>query len=145
MDLSSSWIYFIKRRCLRFCFYPVLTACLQSEIDSGEFQLLHWKAYSANLPPFCTVTGAYVYLDAYKYNVVAAIRMVAYVHGVLILCGCVLSWFYGIWFALNICPLLQCGVDIVHDCPGQHISGPIPQNINNWLMVQQINSWGVTC
>ena len=43
-------------------------------------------------------------------------------------------------FALNICPLLQCGVDIVHDCPGQHISGPVPQNINNWLMVQQINS-----
>ena len=27
---------FIKRPCLKFDFYPVSIACLQSEIDSGE-------------------------------------------------------------------------------------------------------------
>ena len=66
-------------------------------------------------------------MDAYKYDVVAVIKMVAYVHGVLILCGCVLSWYL---ICLE-CPLVQSEVDSVHDCPGQHISGLVPQNINN--------------
>ena len=67
-------------------------------------------------------------MDAYRYDVVAMIKMGPYIHGVLILCACVL---YGILFVLSIYPLVQCGVDSVHDCPGQHISGLVPQNINN--------------
>ena len=90
MDFSISWIYFSKRRCLKFNFYPVSIACLQLEIDRGKIQLLHLKA---NLPLFCTVKGAYFYMDAYKCNVVAVIKMGAYIHGMLILCGCILPDF----------------------------------------------------
>ena len=63
-------------------------ACLQSEVDHVEIELLHLKS---KFTSFCTVTGAYFYMDAYKYDVVAVIKMGAYIHGVLILCGCVLS------------------------------------------------------
>ena len=44
MDFSISWICFIKRCCLKFNFYPVSIACLQSEIDRGEIKLLHLKS-----------------------------------------------------------------------------------------------------
>ena len=57
-------------------------------IDSGEIELLHLKS---QLSKFCTAADAYVYMDAYKCYVVAVIKMGAYIHGVLILCGCVLS------------------------------------------------------
>ena len=33
-------------------------------------------------------------MGAYKHNVVVAIKMSAYIHGVPILCGCLLSRFY---------------------------------------------------
>ena len=39
--------------------------------------------------------GACFCVGAYKRDVVAVIKMGAYIHGVLILCGCLLSRFYG--------------------------------------------------
>ena len=42
--------------------------------------------------------GAYFCMGAYKRDVVVVIRMGAYIHGVLILCGCLLSRFYGMSF-----------------------------------------------
>ena len=39
--------------------------------------------------------GAYFSLRAYKRVVVVVIKMGAYIHGVLFLCGCLLSRFYG--------------------------------------------------
>ena len=39
--------------------------------------------------------GAYFCMGAYERNVVVVIKMGAYIHGVLILCGCLLSQFYG--------------------------------------------------
>ena len=44
---------------------------------------------------------AYFCMGAYRCNVVAEIRMGAYIHGVLILCGCLLSRFYGIIVSQN--------------------------------------------
>ena len=38
--------------------------------------------------------GAYFCMGAYKRDVVVVIKMGAYIHGVLILCGCSLSRFY---------------------------------------------------
>ena len=35
-------------------------------------------------------------MGAYKHDVVVVIKMGAYIHGVLILCGCLLSRFYSI-------------------------------------------------
>ena len=40
--------------------------------------------------------GAYFCIGAYKRDVVVVIKMGAHNHGVLILCGCLLSRFYGI-------------------------------------------------
>ena len=40
--------------------------------------------------------GAYFCMGAYKRDVVVVIKMGAYIQGVLILCGCLLSRFYGI-------------------------------------------------
>ena len=37
---------------------------------------------------------AYFCMGAYKHNVVVVIKMGVYIHGVLILCGCLLSRFY---------------------------------------------------
>ena len=34
-------------------------------------------------------------MGAYKHDVVVVIKMGTYIHGVLILCGCLLSRFYG--------------------------------------------------
>ena len=57
------------------------------------------KAESANSPPFARngclfMWDAYFCIGAYKRNGVAEIKMGAYIHGVLILCGCLLSRFY---------------------------------------------------
>ena len=78
---------FTKRPCLNFGFYPISIPCIQSE-----------KAESVNSLPFAVYfhMGAYFCMGAYKRNVVVVIKMGAYIHGVLILCGCLLSRFYGI-------------------------------------------------
>ena len=57
------------------------------------------KAESANSLPFAWngylfMWGTYFCMGAYKRNVVVVIKMGAYIHGVLILCGCLLSRFY---------------------------------------------------
>ena len=49
------------------------------------------KAESANSLPFVV----YFHMGAYKRLVVVVMRLGAYIHGVLILCGCLLSQFYG--------------------------------------------------
>ena len=51
------------------------------------------KAKSANSLPFVVYfhMGAYFCMGAYKHDVVVVIKMGAYIHGVLILCGCLLS------------------------------------------------------
>ena len=43
--------------------------------------------------------GAYFRMGAYKRNAVVVIKMGAHIHGVLILCGCLLSQFYGTYLA----------------------------------------------
>ena len=58
------------------------------------------KAKSANLPLFTQngclfMWGAYFCMCVYKCNVVPEIKMGAYIYEVLILCGCLLSRFYG--------------------------------------------------
>ena len=58
------------------------------------------KAKSANSLPFARngclfMWSAYFCMGAYKRDVVVVIKMGAYIHGVLILCGCLLSRFYG--------------------------------------------------
>ena len=64
----------------------------------------HWQkvaatfeqAKSANSLPFARngclfMWGAYFCMDAYKHDVVVVKKMGAYIHGMLILCGCLLS------------------------------------------------------
>ena len=63
------------------------------------------KAESANSLPFARngclfMWGAYFCMGAYKRDVVAEMKMGAYIHGVLILCGCLLSRFYGSTLAM---------------------------------------------
>ena len=77
-------------------------ACLQSEIDNGEKWPLRSKKpiESASLLPFARngclfMWGAYFCMGAFKRDVVVVIKMGPYIHGVLILCGCLLSRFYG--------------------------------------------------
>ena len=58
------------------------------------------KAESANSLPFAWngclfMWGAYFCMGAYKCDVVVVIKMGAYIHGLLILYGCLLSRFYG--------------------------------------------------
>ena len=55
------------------------------------------KAKSANSLPFAVHfhMGAYFCMGAYKRDVVVVIKMDAYIHGVPIFCGCLLSRFYG--------------------------------------------------
>ena len=64
----------------------------------------HWatfeKAESASSLPFARngclfMWGVYFCMGAYKRDVVVVIKMGVYTHGVLILCGCLLSQFYG--------------------------------------------------
>ena len=56
------------------------------------------KAKSANLLPFAWIGclfmwSAYFCMGAYKCDAVVVIKMVRYIHGVLILCGCISSQF----------------------------------------------------
>ena len=51
-----------------------------------------WKAKSANLHGNgAFFWAAYFCMDAFKHNVVPVVKMSAYIHGVLIFCGCLLS------------------------------------------------------
>ena len=71
----------------------------------------HWQrvaatfknAESTNSLPFAVYfhMGAYFCGGAYKHDVVVVIKMGAYIQGVLILCGCLLSQFYGMWCVLQ--------------------------------------------
>ena len=76
-------------------------SCVDSLLTIGD---RHWqkvattfdKAKSVNSLPFAWngclfMWGAYFCMGAYKRNVVVVIKMDAYIHGVLILCGCLLS------------------------------------------------------
>ena len=56
------------------------------------------KAESAYSLPFAVPfhVGAYFRMGTYKHNVDVVIKIGAYIHGVLFLCGCSLSQFYGI-------------------------------------------------
>ena len=56
------------------------------------------KAESANSLSFLVPVhvSAYFCVGVYKRDVVVVIKMGAYIHGVLILCGCLLSQFYSI-------------------------------------------------
>ena len=62
------------------------------------------KAESANSLPFVVpfYVGAYFCMGAYKCDVDVVIKISAYIHGVLILCGCLLSQFYGIPLRISI-------------------------------------------
>ena len=46
-----------------------------------------------------------IFVWAYKHDVVVVIKMGAYIRGVLILCGCLLSQFYICIGVLRACPL----------------------------------------
>ena len=50
--------------------------------------------------------SAYFRMGAYKCDVVVEIKMGAYIHGVLLLCGCLLSRFYGMSIVVFI--LVHC-------------------------------------
>ena len=50
--------------------------------------------------------GAYFCMGAYKRDVIVVIKMGAYIHGVLILCGCLLSQFYGSTHVLRVTTLI---------------------------------------
>ena len=52
------------------------------------------KAESTSVFAVHFAMSAYFCMGAYKRDVVVVIKMVAYIHGVLILCGCLLSRFY---------------------------------------------------
>ena len=81
------------RPCLNFGFYPVLIACLQAEIDTGESSCYVRKAEPANSLPFVVPfhVGAYFCMGAYQCNVVVVIKMDVYIHGVLII---TCHWYY---------------------------------------------------
>ena len=51
-------------------------------------------------------------MGAYKRDVVVVIKMSAYIYGVLILCGCLLSRFYGTYTSSKIIQLL--GYEILY-------------------------------
>ena len=74
-------------------------SCVDSLLTIGD---RHWRKIAAmfknaKFTSICTVTGAFfVWVLNYKCNVFVVIKMGAYIHGVLILCGCLLSRFYGI-------------------------------------------------
>ena len=98
--MANSLICFIKQPCLYVSFYPMLIACLQSEIKyQRKLAAICLKSQISNSLPFACngclfLWGAYFCMAAYKHNVVVIIKMGACIQGVLILCGCLLSGFY---------------------------------------------------
>ena len=116
---------FYQEPCVNFGLYPVVIACLQSEIYR------HWwkaaatfkRAESANSLSFAQkwclyMWGAFFSMGAYKCDVVV-------IHGVLFLCGCLLSWFYGmyrvsifVWvliYKCNVVVVIKMG-SYIHGC-----------------------------
>ena len=91
-------------------------ACLQSEIDIKKL-CRYFRKSRINKIHFhlrgngCLfMWGAYFCMGAYKCDVVVVIKMGAY-SWVLILCGCLLSRFYGIYFLLlNSFLFLSCNL-----------------------------------
>ena len=81
---------FYQEALLKLC---VSIACLQAERDTGE-ELLRSKKPNQQTH-FCLwhlfMWGAYFCMGAYKPDVVVVIKIGAYIHGVLILCECLLS------------------------------------------------------
>ena len=74
--------------------------CNEGKIVNHLAHITFEKTESANSHPFAQnrclfMWGAYFCMGAYKRDVVAEIKMGAYIHGVLILCRCLLSQFYG--------------------------------------------------
>ena len=67
-------------------------ACLQSERHWRKVAATFEKAKSAYSLQFAVYfhMGAYFCMSAYERVVVVVMRMGAYIHGVLILCGCLL-------------------------------------------------------
>ena len=84
---------FIKRLCLGFGLYPASIACLQSQIDTGEHKPLRLKKLNQQIHFHLArngclfMWGAYFCMGGYKRDVVAVIKMGAYIHGVLICVG----------------------------------------------------------
>ena len=109
-----SCVYFRSRGSLSANFCPTFITFLQSEIQSAIDRLLpsptlhQRKAPGTNesvkvfllIPGHVLPTGLGLgtrlvgCLGAYKRDVVVIIKMGAYIYGVLILCGCLLSRFY---------------------------------------------------
>ena len=86
---------FVRGFCLpRFWFVPRVDSLLTiADRHWRTLATMFEKAESANSLPFSRngclfMWGAYFYMGAYKHDVVAEIKMGAYIHGVLILCGC---------------------------------------------------------
>ena len=91
---------------------PENYTCLLPLIDTGEISRYVRKTETANLllstrNGCLFMWGAYFCMGAYKLNVVVVIKMGAYIYGVLILCGCLLSRFYGIYIVSLSC-ILGC-------------------------------------
>ena len=70
--------FFIKRPCLKFDFYTMSIACLQSELFESQL---------SKFTSVCPVKSAYFCMGAYKYYVVAVIKIGAYIHGSLFFMG----------------------------------------------------------
>ena len=78
------------------------------------------KAESENSLPFARngcpfVWGAYFCVGAYKRDVVVVIKMGTYIYGVLILCGCLLSRFYGVCRFPIPCSNFNTKFQMLHD------------------------------
>lgn len=80
-------------------------ACLQSEIDIDESQLLHSKSHISRFPSICMVKVPFVgclflYRCLFSMGVQNPSFMIG--HYLLIFYGCLLSWFYGWSLSKNI-------------------------------------------
>ena len=94
--------------------FIVLITCLQAEIDTGESSCHIRKPESANSLPFAHFhVDAYFCVVAYRRDVVVVIKMGAYIYGVLILCGCLLSRFYSNHLVNSISH--RCLSFVIHD------------------------------
>ena len=65
----------------------------QSQLPCSKRRISNSLSFSCKR---CFYVGCPFCMGAYKLNVVVVIKIGAYIHGVLILCGCLLSQFYGI-------------------------------------------------
>ena len=117
---ANSWICFYQEALPIFW----VVSCVDSLLTIGD---RHWrklaatfeKAKPANSLPFmwygCLfMWGAYFCMGAYKRDVVAVIKMGAYIHRVLILCGCLFYFGYTLihmisnWCGILVMFLIHC-------------------------------------